>query len=223
MTTRTIVSKVLATVALSLVCVASQAALTFFDSQSSFLAAVSAPGTDTYDDLPQSMLLPSTLDRTAGAYSYTATGVFNGVQSHLFGAGVGTDTWLSLDESAATLVLSAFAASVRGVGGFFFTNSNDGAFLPGQTMTVVAQDTSGSVTRTLSNPTTGTFLGFVATLPLVSLTVAAADVPDTDVWPTLNNLTLAAAAPIPAVPEPSTYALLALGLGAVGFIVWRRR
>jgi hypothetical protein len=213
--------KTLAVTALAAASMASQAALTVYTSRASFLAAVSAPGTDTFNDLAIGPLT-DTLNRSAGAYTYVANGQLAGVADLLFGVGSASDVWLSLDESTGTIHMNNFSASASGIGGEFFASDKLGQFLAGQTITVVAQDSSGTLTQVLNNPTTSTFLGFVSTGPLVSLSVTAVQPTGADAWPTLNDLTIASA-PIPAIPEPSTYALLALGLGGVGFMVWRRR
>jgi hypothetical protein len=51
---------------------AAHATIIVYSSQSSYLAAISAPGFDTYDDLNPTDILNTPQTRTAGAYGYTA-------------------------------------------------------------------------------------------------------------------------------------------------------
>ena len=190
-----------------------QAALTVHNTQASFLAAVISPGTDTFDDLVVGTSIgPVVLSRAAAPYSYDAT-------SDFFVAGTGTDAWLSTTNSTDVMVFGNFGGGVKAAGGLFFGSDISGNFLPGQSIKVVATDASGSNTQTLLNTTTSTFLGFVSTGAMISLTVTAVG-SNVDVWPTVNNLVLASAMP---VPEPETYAMMLAGLGLVGFLARRRR
>ena len=64
-------------------------------------------------------------------------------------------------------------------------------------MTLVATDGDGNVARSIVNGNETSFLGFVSTGPLTSLTISATQqAPDT-AWPTVNNLILATAAAAP--------------------------
>ena len=65
--------------------------------------------------------------------------------------------------------------------------------------------------------TQDTFFGFVSDGQLSMLEVRMFASGRNPVWPTVNNLILA------AVPEPKTYALMLAGLAAVGFLARRRR
>lgn len=79
---------------------------------------------------------------------------------------------------------------------------------------VVLSATDGSTTRTvtLEDTMTTTFLGFVSSNPLTSVQLSGG----AEHWPTANNLTPA------ALPEPDTYAMLLLGLFAMGWLVNQR-
>jgi hypothetical protein len=119
------------------------------------------------------------------------------------------------------------------VGGNFFGSNQAGEFLLGD-ISLTATDSLGAlVTQTIIGATRVSFLGFVSTGSMSSLTVCAINaglgrcVGPTDraippfVWPSVDNLVLANS--VAAIPEPSTYAMLMVGLGAVGLIARRRR
>ncbi|MDB5934305.1 MAG: hypothetical protein JWQ01_1649 [Massilia sp.] len=192
---------------------AAHADITVYTDQAAFLAALSAPGVDTFDDLTTAQT-GSPLARTAGAYSYRASA---GPVSNFFPAGTaGGDVWLSPTVSNDTITFDSFGA-VTGFGGNFFGSNVNGLFDPGRTMVLTATD--GTTTRTvnLSNTTLSTFLGFISDNPLASVTLHSDGVPGVTYWSTANNVTLG----LP-VPEPETYAMLLAGLGLVGFMLRRR-
>jgi hypothetical protein len=189
-----------------------------FTSQSAFLAAVSNPGTDTFNDLGITATA-SPLVRTAGSYGYRASAS----TSLLFGAGSNPDHWLSTNVATDTITFDAFTGGVvAGIGGFFFGTDITGAFAGASSLTIVATDSSGSTTSTLVNPGLTTFLGYLSSSAITSLTVAVNQASDTVVFPTVNNLILAQAAVTgpTTVPEPDVLALVGLGLVAA---MWRGR
>jgi hypothetical protein len=193
--------------AAALLCAAAgaQADITVYTSQADFMAAVSAPGVDTYDDLTVS-LYGDTLDRVAGAYTYQAFST-----PGLWGAGgTGGDYWLSNDKRTNPIVFSNFSGGVNAFGGNFFASDLLGQYTSGN---VVLTANDGTVlTYSLAGAAATDFLGFVATAPLASVTLAT----DSGVyWPTANNVVL-------AVPEPATYGMLLAGLGFVGVMARRR-
>ncbi len=169
-----------------------QATITVYTNQALFLGAISAPGTDTYNDLPLSSVA-SPLLRTAGPYSYTGTVS----TTSFFMAGSVGDVWLSTNTATDSITLNAIPANVRGIGGQFFGSDISGNYLSGD-ITVTATDASGTVTQTTLAAPPANFIGFVSNGPLTSLTVTAVQPPAVFMWPTVNNLVMGLAAPPPA-------------------------
>jgi hypothetical protein len=195
---------------------AAQADVTVFTDRASFLAALHLPGVDTFNDLAVSQT-GTPLFRTAGAYSYQASA---GPVGDFYPAGGGGDTWLANTVGADTITFSNFSAGLRAFGGNFFGSDVDGAFLPGQTMVLTANDGTTSRTVNLYNTTTATFLGFIADNALASVTLRPDGIPGSDYWVSANDVTMGL---VNAVPEPETYAMLLAGLTLVGYGARRRR
>lgn len=185
---------------------AARADITVYTSQADFLAAVSAPGYDSFDDLSVAPYDP-TLARTAGAYSYQAYS-----PAGLWGAGgTGGDYWLSNEDGLAPIVFSNFSGGVSAFGGNFFTSDITGQYEVGNL--VLTADDGTTLSYALNGTTTSTFLGFVSDTALVSVAL------ETDgglYWPTANDVVL-------AVPEPSTYGMLLAGVGLLAVAARRRR
>jgi hypothetical protein len=221
--------KPLAAAALVAISGASQAAITVYTSLAAFNAATSAQGTDTFTGLSITGGTPSPIVRTAGAYGYTADATPTGT---FFGAGTTANPWLSTNTATDAVIFNTFTGGVTAIGGNFFGSSIAGLFLAGD-VTLAATDASGTVTQTIVGATTTSFLGFVSTGAMTSLRLCAVQTglgrcaTPADayggpyLWPTSDNLVLAKA--VVAIPEPSTYAMLLAGLGAVGFVARRRR
>ncbi len=183
-----------------------QAEIIVYTSQSDFLNAVSAPGVDTFDDLAVASY-GEVVHRTAGAYGYQA---YSG--TGIWGAGGPTDFWLSNNFRYNPIVFSNFSAGVSAFGGNFFASDVTGQYVPGGTLvlTAVGGDT---LTYDLDDATTSSFIGFVSTSPLTSVSLG------TDggaYWPTANNVVL-------AVPEPATYGMMLAGVTLLGIAARRRR
>jgi hypothetical protein len=185
---------------------------------SSFLAATSAHGTDTFNSLIDNTTLVGPLNRTAGAYSYRATSSGDG---QFYVAGTATDSWLSTWQATSSITLNNFTPTVRGVGAYFFGNDNAGDFLANQTIRVTATTASGTLQQLLTNTTQTTFLGFVSTQAFTSILVEVIQ-PTSGVtaYVTVNDLVLARQA---IVPEPATFGLTATGLLMLVVTTRRRR
>jgi hypothetical protein len=195
---------------------AAQADVTVFTNRASFLAALNMSGVDTFNDLGVSQT-GTPLFRSAGPYSYQASA---GPVSDFYPAGGGGDTWLANTVASDTITFSNFSNGLRAFGGNFFGSDVNGAFLPGQTMVLTAND--GSTTRTVNlyDTATSTFLGFIADNALTSVTLRPDAIPGSVYWVTANDVTMGL---VNAVPEPETYAMLLAGLALVGCGVRRRR
>ncbi len=195
-----------------------QAALTVYTTQASFMAAVINAGTDDFSGLAAGDLGGSISRNTlTNVYTYDASAPL-----HVFGI-VGPPNWLSVADAADTLTVGNFGGGVKAVGGTFFNTDTSGAFFAGN-LTVTGSDGGTPVSSILiTGATTGSFVGFVSTGLMSSLTLVADNslkgVPDFS-YPTVGNLVLASAMPI---PEPETYAMMLVGLGLVGFLARRRR
>lgn len=198
-----------------------QAAITIYTSQASFLSAVGATvGVDTYDDLDFTQPLGTPILRTAGSFSYSASA---GPLSNFFPAGdVASDVWLATNDRTDTITFNGFSAGAAAVGGFFFrSNVNGLSTATAATINIRATDSLGAVvTQAQVNPANTSFVGFVSNGNISSLQVfVGTQATGTNgVWPTVNNLTVAA-----AVPEPESYALMLAGLSLVGWLARRRQ
>jgi hypothetical protein len=197
-----------------------QAALTIYTSLAAFNAATSAQGTDTFTGFSITGATPSPINRTAGAYGYQGTVT----TTTFFGAGTVANPWLSTNTASDTMTFGLFTGGVQAAGGNFFGSDIAGAFAAGN-ITIVATDSLGATsTQTIVGATTSSFLGFVSSANMVSVTVTSVQPQTGFLWPTLDNFVLAkrAGGVVPMVPESGTWLMMVAGFGLVGGAMRRR-
>lgn len=228
MTSRRFSVALVAAAAVLLAPVRAHAQISTYTSLAAYLAAVTAPGTDTFSNISVTGATSSPLLRTAGIYSYRASVmpmVGDPSAASFFGAGSAGNPSLSTNNFDDVIVFDQFSSTVRGVGGFFYGTDVFGDFLGNASVTLNAVTTDGFSQSLIFTPSSSTgFYGFVsASGAFLSLTVAAVQSGEDFVFPTVDDLVLgSAAAPITAVPEPQTYAMLAVGLAVIGFVRRKR-
>ena len=194
----------------------SQAAIQTFTDEASFLAALSSYATDTFDDLMPGQAYDGPLSRSAGSVGYTASTTPN--SPTLYGAGSGSDAWLSSNNAADFIVFDGFSVPVYGAGAYVFGSDIFGEHSStGITAVRVTNEASEQVVKFKFRADTTNYFGVLSDTPLTTFEVKTLYGENNITWPTVDDLTLA------PVPEPGTYAMLMAGLAAVGFLARRRR
>jgi hypothetical protein len=204
----------LAVAALVTATASAHAAFTVFTSEASFLAAVTAPGVDTFAGFPTATLTGSPITRSAGPYPYSASST-----TSFFGVGSPANPALSTNTDSDVITFFDLGA-VNAIGGFFFGSDVEGTFV-NATMVLTATDSLGAVSTQTIDTSPTSFVGFVSDGTIASLVVGT-EMPGEFIFPTVDNLTIALAAVTP-IPEPETWSLLVAGLAALSFGARRKR
>jgi hypothetical protein len=159
--------------------------------------------TETFNSLALGEHSPPSIGFTSGGFSYTVSSlnglwVTSGVQN-----APASDRFIGIEQSPGTLRIDFTSGNISAVGGYF-VDLNDGNTASGN-LTFTLSD--GTV-QTISNPTTATFTGFIASAPLSWMEINDQNLAGHE-WPNMNDLTVG----VSAVPEPGFIgAIAALGL-----------
>ena len=193
----------------------SHAAITVFTSEASFLAAVSAPGVDTFAGFSTTTVTASPITRAAGPYTYNASSA-----TGFFGAGTLADPALSTNSDLDAITFFNVGGGASAIGGTFFGSDLEGGFVA-SAVVLTATDTLGAISTQTFVATPTSFMGFVSTGSIATL-VYSTSMPGNFVFAAVDDLIIAAV-PVTPIPEPENWALLLVGLAALGACARRRR
>jgi len=178
-----------------------------YTNQTTFLANVQ-PGfyLETFNGKTPGTFPPADVF-TGNGFTYSAAASPALFYEQLVGGPAG-DIVLSTLNGSSTITFT-LTSTVTAIGGFFFLTDINGNPVGTGSVTVTLND--GSF-LTVTTPTPTSFVGFTSSVPIASLTVT----PSAS-FATVNDFIVGL-----AVPEPSTYALLAAGVLLLAFRVRAR-
>lgn len=135
-------------------------------------------------------------DFSGGGFAYTVS-----APGGLYGNG----TFIGTNLPNEALTVTFTGAPVTALGGNFYATNISDVF---QSVPVTITLSNGSVTTfTPGSATLSSFRGFTTAVPIVSLTLGA---PGASLYGGMDNFTVGS-----VVPEPGTWLLMALGIGAL--------
>lgn len=184
---------------------AASAAVVQYTDQSAYAAAAGAQTVQNFNSSALGTTIGTTPVNFGGfSVSTTGTAVINpGNASYQ----VDGSRYLDVNLAAATLTFT-FANAVNSFGANFFSLNNNQA----RTFVTVGGQTFNPL------PLSPSFLGFVSTTPFTSVTFSTPTSGGSNDQFGVDNVTIGG-----AVPEPATWALMILGMGAVGFAMRRAK
>ena len=194
---------------------AAHADFTVFTSKASFLAAVVAPGVDTFTGFSTTTVTSSPITRAAGPYTYNASS-----GTGFFGAGTVANPALSTRSDFDAITFFNLSGGASAIGGTFFGSDLQGSFVASAVI-LTATDTLGAISTQTFVATPTSFLGFVSTGAIATLVFSTSQ-PGSFVFPAVDNLTIAMARVTP-IPEPQTWTLFLAGLAVLGYCARRSR
>jgi hypothetical protein len=189
--------------------------ITVFTTEATFLAAVTAPGVDTFTGFSTTAVTNSPITRAAGPYTYNASSA-----TGFFGDGTVADPALSTNTDTDAITFFNLSGGASAIGGTFFGSDLQGNFVA-SAVVLTATDAFGAISTRTFVATPTSFIGFVST-GAIAMLVFSTSMPGNFVFAAADDLIIAVANVTP-VPEPGTWTLLLAGLAALGFCARRIR
>lgn len=197
------VTQVALAAALLAVSAVASAQTTTYTSAATFLANV-APGSYTEGFADPFFSGDPSATFTGNGFTYTVS-----APGGLYGNG----SLIGTNLPNETLTVTFSGATVTAIGGNFWSTNISDVFQP---VPVTLTLSDGTVTTfTPSSETVGSFRGFTSTVGITSMLISSTST----VYAGMGNLTVGVA----AIPEPGTWLMMALGLGAVALRTSRRQ
>ena len=168
-----------------------QAQITVHTTLSSWLAAVTGAGLDSFNDLnPAEGFYDAPLVRSAGTYSYVVDSENGLFPSGIPGAPGVRDTWLSNFFFEDALVVRDFAPSPVGVAGDFFLSDDEGDLASTGSFRITVNSGVTTWTSVIDIATaTSSFLGFTAAGGITSISLLALDASEANpIFATINDI-----------------------------------
>jgi hypothetical protein len=193
---------------------AAQAQVITYSNSAAFNSALVSGFTANFNSLPfpdQPVVSPTNF--AGNGFAFSAITTSNQLDSSLYSIGPSSsDRWLSLFWPDDFIVLTNFSANIRAVGGNFFGTDQNGS--PESSSISLTATFIGAPTFTTNIQAAGpaNFFGLTFESQVSSLRIGGAPS-----YATLDNVTVGT-----VVPEPATVSLLALAVGILLFVAFRR-
>lgn len=190
--------------ALALLSASALASTTVYTSAATFLPLVATGSyTESFDGLSDATGLFS-----SGAFSFTVS-----APGSVYASGDFVGTSLPTDA----LTINFTSGNVTALGANFYATNLSDAF---QSVAMTIKLSDGTTVSFTPASASASYRGFTSDLAIASLVISA---PGGSLYAGLDNLTIGTVAvAVPAVPEPTTWALMGLGLAGVAFAARRK-